>query len=69
MSNVKALRVPEVEPYVTKRELAAHMHVSTKTVEAWVKAGMPHEKWGPRLVRFKKTAALQWVREHGRNAA
>lgn len=63
---VRALPVPEPEPYITRRELAALMGVHERTVDRMVKAGMPSESWGRRTRRFKASAAIAWAREQGR---
>lgn len=53
---------PGVEPWLTKRQLAAHLNYSTRWVEQQVKVGMPHERWGGRL-RFQVSAVEAWLKE------
>lgn len=52
------------ESYVTRERLAQIMGISTKTVDRWVKAGMPSETWGlSRMRRFLPSACAAWARE------
>lgn len=47
--------------YLTRAELAAHLHVSPKTIQRWEKAGLPAEVWGARLRRYRLDRAEQWL--------
>ena len=60
--NVLVPEFPVVEGFVTRRELARMMRVSTKTIDRWVKAGMPSETWGLRARYFQPAVAMQWAR-------
>jgi phage terminase Nu1 subunit (DNA packaging protein) len=48
------------EPWVTKRQVAGHFHVSEKTVERWVAAGMPCLRGRGRTVRFRVAECESW---------
>lgn len=63
--SVHGLPVPEPERYVDRAELAKLMGVSTKTVDRWVKQGMPSETWGVRARRFRPSLAIAWARGRG----
>lgn len=67
--NVIGLPVREPERYVTRAELAELMGVSVRQVDAWRKDGMPCESWGLRVVRFRPSLAMQWVRERAHREA
>jgi hypothetical protein len=50
---------PAAEPWATKTEVAAALHVSTKTIGRWVRLGMPCG--GPAgAVRFKLSECAAW---------
>jgi hypothetical protein len=53
---------PGVEPWLSKRQLAAHLNYSTRWVELRVKEGMPHERWGGHL-RFRVSEVEPWLKE------
>jgi hypothetical protein len=53
---------PGAEPWLTKRQLAAHLGYSTRWIEQQVKAGMPCQRWGGRL-RFQVSAVEAWLKE------
>lgn len=59
---VVAPEFPVAEGYVTRKELARLMRVSTKTIDRWVKDGMPSETWGLRARYFQPALAMQWAR-------
>ena len=50
------------ELWLSKRELAAHLGFSTRTIDRWVKDGLPCARFGTRL-RFQRTVAEAWLRE------
>lgn len=62
MSNVYGLPVPEPERYVSRKELADIMGVSVKTIDRFVREGMPSETWGVRSRRFRPSVAIAWAR-------
>lgn len=66
---VRALPTREVEPYITRDQLAQLMCVSVDTIDRMVKAGMPSETWGRRTRRFLASRAVAWAREQHREAA
>lgn len=51
--------------YLTRRQLAEHLGVSSRTVERWEKDGCPVEKWGKRLVRYRLVRVEPWLRTRG----
>lgn len=53
----------EPEQIFTRATLAAYLHVSTKTVDRYVKDGMPSELWGPRTRRFRLADVNPWLRK------
>lgn len=62
MSQVIGLPVPEPERYVNRAQLAELMGVSVATVDRMVADGMPSERWGRRVRRFRPSTALAWAR-------
>lgn len=67
MSGLRAVR--DVEPLITKGELALLLSCSDDTVDEMRKAGMPCIRWGRRMVRFRASEAIAWFEGHGREAA
>ena len=52
------------EPWLTKRQLAAHFQVSEKTVERWMAADMPCLRGGRgRTIRFRVNECESWLRD------
>lgn len=68
MADLVGLPVPEDELYVDRKELARRMGIHVNSVDRLVKAGMPSERWGLRVRRFKPSVAIAWARAHGRIA-
>lgn len=62
---IVGLPSPEVERYVSRRELAQIMGVSVDTVKRLEKKGMPRVKFGQRTVRYRASVAVAWARAHG----
>lgn len=47
----------------TKREVAAHFRVSERTIERWMRAGLPHQKpFENGAVRFRLRDCEDWFR-------
>ncbi len=46
--------------YFSKPELAAYLSVSTRTVNEFMKQGMPHFRAGSKILRFKREEIDQW---------
>ena len=46
-----------MDPYISKKEIAAERHISEKTIEAWVRAGrFPQgERIGPKMRRWRQS--------------
>lgn len=49
------------EAYMLKREIASHFRVSPRSINNWIRLGMPHVKIG-RVLRFKIRLVEEWVR-------
>jgi hypothetical protein len=46
----------------TKREFAATVRMSQRTVVGWMSRGMPHLRPGPRKILIETGPALEWLR-------
>lgn len=58
----------EAEPperYITRKELAAIMGVSVRTIDNFVARGMPSETWGIRSRRFLASRSIAWAHTQG----
>lgn len=58
------LAVAQLEPWLTKRQLADHLAVSTRWLDARVAEGMPHRPIAG-ANKFQLTAAESWLIRHG----
>lgn len=47
--------------YLTRSELAEHLHVSEKTISRWEQSGLPAERWGRRLLRYRLDRVEAWL--------
>jgi len=47
--------------YLTRAELAAHLNVSTKTIDRMLREGMPSHRFGRRLVRLRLGEVEKWL--------
>lgn len=53
-----------VEPLLKMEDVAALLNMKRDTLKKLVQAdGIPHVRISPRIVRFEKSAVLQWVSE------
>lgn len=52
------------EPWLTKRQLSAHLHMSVRWIEMQVRKGMPVARFGSRP-RFRVTAVEAWLAKEG----
>ena len=52
---------PGVEPWLSKKQLAAHLGFTTRWVELRVTEGMPSERWGGRF-RFRVSEVEPWLK-------
>jgi phage terminase Nu1 subunit (DNA packaging protein) len=66
---VRGLAVPQVEPYITRRELARLMGVSIGTIDSLTRGGMPSTTWGRRTRRYRASTAIAWAQAQERRAA
>jgi phage terminase Nu1 subunit (DNA packaging protein) len=57
-------RVPGAgpEPWMSRARIAKHMDVSERTIDRWVKEGMPGETWGLSRRVFQASAVERWAR-------
>jgi predicted DNA-binding transcriptional regulator AlpA len=51
-----------IEPWLNKKQLAAHLSFSARWVELRVRDGMPHRRIGNRL-RFRVSEVEEWLAE------
>jgi hypothetical protein len=49
------------ERMVTRKEMAQIAAVSVTTIDRFIREGMPHAKYGPRMVRLKPSLCLPWM--------
>ena len=50
-------------PFGTKQDVARMLQMSTRTVDSYLAAGLPHLKLGTRRVRFDLATVKAWVLE------
>jgi hypothetical protein len=55
----------DLEPWVSKKEIASYFGVTTTTIDVWTNLGMPHERIGKRR-KFRQGECDDWHR--ARNA-
>lgn len=53
-------------PWLTRRQVAEHFAVSPKTVQRWQREGLPFERWGSRLVRYRLDRVERWLKTRTR---
>lgn len=63
MSQIIGLPVSEKEAYVSRKQLAALMGVSLRTVDKLTAQGMPSVTFGLRTRRYLPSRALAWARQ------
>ena len=56
------LVVPAHEPWVTKRQIAEHFHVTTRWIESQQRLGLPHMHMLG-INRYHVTEVEAWLRE------
>lgn len=47
-------------PYMTRKEAAAYARVSTKTIDRWIRLGMPATRIGGRVL-IRPAALSRWI--------
>ncbi len=57
------VRQIEVRQYETKKQLAARLNVSVRTIDNLLVRGLPHIKLTSKLVRFPRGPVDQWLTE------
>lgn len=55
--------IPDEPILLTKRQLAAFLNVSEKTIETWEKGGMPVAFRINRMARFDRKNCLEWLQK------
>ena len=69
MGELRVLPPPPVRDWMTKAQVAEHLQVSVRTVDAWrTSRGLPAHKRGG-LVRFDRGEVDEWVGRGGSIAA
>jgi hypothetical protein len=53
------------EPFVTRRQLAAHLSVAKATIDQWHCSGkkIPCHRINKRVVRYRISEVLQWIKD------
>lgn len=54
---------PPARDYENKRQLAARLGVSVRTIDNLLTRGLPHVKLTRKLTRFPRVAVDEWVAE------
>ena len=54
---------PPAREYENKRQLAARLRVSVRTIDNLLARGLPHIKLSRRLIRFPRAAVDEWLAE------
>lgn len=55
---------PGLKPMLTYKEAAKVIGVPVGTLYAWVcQKRVPHVRYGPRMVRFRRAELVQWIEE------
>ena len=57
------------EAWVGKAVISRQFGVSVRTIESWMRQGLPHSRPSPRMVRFWPKQCDEWYREQFLNAA
>ena len=61
---------PTIEPFLNRKETAKVLGVSLRTLDRFVREGLPCETWGLRSRVFRASEAVVWARNRAeRNAA
>lgn len=55
-----------IEEFLTKKELAGLLKLSTRTIDRLREKGLPIRKVG-RAVRFEKNEVLEWYKKNSQN--
>jgi predicted DNA-binding transcriptional regulator AlpA len=64
-SGIALNAIHPVAPVLHDRKTVAEAtQVSPRTVDNWVRRGMPHLKLSPRMVRFDLGEVLGWIRSN-----
>lgn len=56
------------EAWLPSKQIAAHYGVHVKTVQAWVREGMPHMLLGGRTKRFRVSECDAWHASRAKGA-
>jgi hypothetical protein len=55
------VEIREIEPWITRKELAVRMGVSVRTIDRLTSAGMPSVTWGSKTRRYRASQAISWA--------
>lgn len=58
---MKSMATQTSEGYLTKKDVAELLQLQSRTVDRYMRAGLPHLKLGSRRVRFKREDVIDWV--------
>jgi hypothetical protein len=50
--------------FASKRDAAAYVGVSPRTINSFLRAGCPHVKMSPKIVRIDLNEMATWLKEH-----
>jgi excisionase family DNA binding protein len=53
------------QKYLTTKQLAEKLQVSTETIYRWRKIGMPHARISERTIRYDLDKVLEWRKLNG----
>lgn len=51
----------DLSEYVTKRELAEKLRVSSSMIDRWQKEGMPVHRWSKQIRRYRVVEVERWL--------
>lgn len=54
---------------MSRAEIARHMSVSERTIDRWIREGMPHETWGLATRKCQASVVERWARNRSRKAS
>jgi hypothetical protein len=54
------IQIRSVEAWITRKELAALMGVSLKSIDRYTAEGMPSQLWGARTRRYRASECFAW---------
>ena len=61
--------LPNIEEYVDRKEAASHLGVSVRTLDRMRSEGLPHWRYGRKLIRFRRSEITRWAEDNWERAA